>query len=313
MPPGFVVLEESASVVSREFDGEKLDWLVALIQIPSLEHPIVWIRPLDVRFDAGFVVLNTSRQIPVVITRQYALEAPDALLATMCQHKRLGRQFFYDEQKNLCGKNQVPKGAFVVAANGFCSWFANTVGNDVNDAVSFNYGVEATSDEFLHLSALDIWKEISNNQDEKIEFARQFSFMDEKERRKQMFDCEHGTIEGIEEVFRTLLMSQSFWNEIPNAVCVQLHSSADKQRLTLSWFDSAFEDKEISHSLESDVAKIWNWSRPINEDFSKKAAHMRWFKANIPKIGLVVERPTAHEQLEAQLRWREWKAKHEKF
>ena len=33
MPPGFRVLEESASVVSREFDGEKLDWLVALVQI----------------------------------------------------------------------------------------------------------------------------------------------------------------------------------------------------------------------------------------------------------------------------------------
>ena len=30
MPPGFRVLEESASVVTREFDGEKLDWLVAL-------------------------------------------------------------------------------------------------------------------------------------------------------------------------------------------------------------------------------------------------------------------------------------------
>ncbi len=35
MPPGFVVLEASASVVAREFDGEKLNWLVALVQIPS--------------------------------------------------------------------------------------------------------------------------------------------------------------------------------------------------------------------------------------------------------------------------------------
>ena len=35
MPPGFVVLEESASVVTREFDGEKLDWLVALVEIPQ--------------------------------------------------------------------------------------------------------------------------------------------------------------------------------------------------------------------------------------------------------------------------------------
>ena len=32
MPPGFRVLEESASVVTPSFDGEKLDWLVALVR-----------------------------------------------------------------------------------------------------------------------------------------------------------------------------------------------------------------------------------------------------------------------------------------
>ncbi len=32
MPPGFVVLEESASVVTPSSEGETLEWLVALVK-----------------------------------------------------------------------------------------------------------------------------------------------------------------------------------------------------------------------------------------------------------------------------------------
>ena len=308
MPPGFVVLEDSASVVTREFDGEKLDWLVALVEVPTLEHPIVWIRPLDSKFDSGFVVLNSLKEIPVVITRQYALNAPLALVTTMFRKKRLGRQFYFNEQNQLCGENQVPKGALVVAASGFCSWFSGTAIGNWKDAVPFNYGISATSYEFLHLPALEIWKEIGNPKNETIEFARQFSLMDENERRKQMFHCERGAIEEIEEVFRTLLLSQSFWNEMPEGAGVQLHASAGKRGSSVSWFDSSLSRKEFQLSLKPEAAKIWQWFRPLNEDFSKKAAHLNWFKSNVPKIGLFVHPPSAHEQLEAKLRWRAWLA-----
>lgn len=36
MPPGARVIEESASIVARDFDGETLDWLIALVDIPNL-------------------------------------------------------------------------------------------------------------------------------------------------------------------------------------------------------------------------------------------------------------------------------------
>ena len=313
MPPGFRVLEESASVVTREFDGEKLDWLVALVEIPTLEHPIVWIRPLDSKFDSGFVVLNSLKEIPVVITRQYALNAPLALVATMLRKKRIGRQFYFNEQNQLCGENQVPKGALVVATNGFCSWFSEIATDNWKDAVPFYYGMSATSHEFLHLSGLEIWKEIGNPKNGTIDFARQFSFMDENERRQQMFHCERGTMEEIEEVFRNLLLSQFFWNEIPDGVGVQFYASAGKRGSSASWFDASLNRKEFQLSLNSEAFEIWQWFRPINEDFAKKAEHLSWFKNNIPKIGLSVSPPTAHEQLEAALRWREWKAKHEKL
>ncbi len=312
MPPGFRVMEESASVVTREFDGEKLDWLVALVGIPTLEHPITWVRPLDSRFDAGFVVLGIHNKSPFVITRHHPLNASDTLLFVMCQHHRLGRCLFFNKDGNLRQHGEEALGAVVFSANGMASWLVDTLADDEKMPVPFRWNKVLTIDEFFHLSANQIWsrlQQLLGKPNRKISFARQFAFADEKTRQDLVFEFAPLDRKGFGDLSRSLIYSQRFWNDSDvEAEIFMLRGK--KPRLIIN---RNGRSTKVLTGLNRSFDLLWWHFQPVRAALTKYPSVVNWLNERSENIGDSFSSPTAHEQLEAALRWHEWEAKHEKL
>ncbi len=283
MPPGARVLEESASVVTREFDGEKLDWLVALVEIPTLGHPIVWICPLDSRFDAGFVVLGIHNKSPFVITRQHPLNASDTLLYVMCQNLRVGRCLFFNKEGSLRQHGEESLGAVVFAPNGMASWLVNTIADDEKTPVPFRWNKSLALDEFFHLSANEVWSNLQillGKPNRKVSFARQFAFADEETRRDLVFETIPLERQGFLNLLRSLIHSQEFWEECKEWETEVEFFVARRFGPRVDFYLNG-EDSELPDGLDEKVKALWWHFQPVKAGLNKYPSIGNWGSGSV--------------------------------
>ena len=305
MPPGARVLEHSASVITREFDGEKLDWLMALVEIPSLEHPITWIRPLDAYFDAGFVVLGVRSEVPFVITRRYPSDAPDSLLTAMCQHNRLGRCFFFNDKGSLREHEEEATAAVVFAPKGKASWLVGTLADDEDTPVPFLWSKSLTNAEILRLPALKVWKRLQRmliQPNSNATFARRFAFADARARQEMIFNAVPLEQKEFDVLVRSLILSQDFWSEAK--ANVEFFVPKNEKPEVIVHLDD--ELSETPPYLSQNVDLLWQLFEPVRAEVAKHLCVVDWLHRRSNNSNALFSHPTAHEQLEAQLRWREW-------
>ena len=308
MPPGFVVLEESASVVTREFDGEKLDWLVALVEIPTLEHPIVWIRPLDVRFDAGFVVLGIATKSPFIITRNCPSNAPDTLLTMMCLHHRVGRVLFFNADGDLRKHGEESSGAVVFSSDGMASWLVDGMADNNKTPVPFRWNKVLMMEQFFHLSANEIWnrlQELLHKPNRKISFARQFALADENTRQELVFEAVPLEQKKFDKLLRSLFHSQDFWDELKEyEVEVELYVPNGKMPEIEFYIEG--DISQPPDGLNEKVVSLWRHIQPVRKAIIKYPSIANWLHEKSESSNASFIRPTMHEKLEAQLHWRDW-------
>ena len=307
MPPGFRVLEESASVVTREFDGEKLDWLVALIQIPAYEtgDPIYWTRPMSSKFDAGFVITGYNRQMRPLDakTELYALRAS---LSTVWKDNRLARQFFLNENGELRIDGQEAHEAVLVPADGLAAWGLGPIDPEKYQTFEFRWSKPLANTEFLRLSACEVWKQVENLlvlPESEASFARRFVTMSEKERRSTIFNQLRGTDEEVEKLVRARVHMEG---QTPHSTELLLSSSMSLQG-HMSWECRSVNSQVASAEAIADIRQLIRWFRPINLNCLNSHCVSKWLRLNT-HFSISVAAPTAHEQLEAHLLWREWLA-----
>ncbi len=318
MPPSARVIEDSASVVARDFDGETLDWLVALVEIPACKRPIFWMRPLDSRFDAGFVVFETTYHQMMPMERKTENFALRASLSAVCKNNKLARHFFLNKNGELRKDGEAAHEAILVAPDGLAAWSLAAVNNQLHDASTFEWNTPLSNADFVHLSACDVWNRVRNllgEPDSDGLFARRFALMSERERCAMVFKEVRRTEDEMKELLLTLLTWQDVWHNVPEGeqltLYVYLYGTS-----SLNWEDGWREmEVDASPLLEEDVTRLWNWFQPMNENLGNRHCLKEWLKSNTSNLRtstyVSAFRPTAHEQLEANLRWRGWKARHE--
>ena len=314
MPPGFRVLEESASVVTREFDGEKLDWLIVSVKVPTHSEPILWMRPLDTRFDAGFVICDFVHYN--VDTRNADELSADfsELLPLFWEQNRLSRMIFFNDKGELRGPNEKQRETIIITPNGLAAWGMSVINKQEHRAAKFEWNAPLENIEFLRLSSLEVWKRIQNllsDSSSEAQFARQFIFMNEVERLNALFAKSIGADQEIKSLMLDLLISQEIWDQVPEGEELELYSQPESH--TGLWLKNIDEGFPMPESLKADLELMWNQFRVINKEFLSHECSQYWYEYDAPKFIVSSSRPTMHEQLEAQLRWREWKAKHEKL
>ena len=317
MPPGFVVLEESASVVTREFNGEKLDWLVALIQSNRSERSFTWARPLDNSFDAGFIALGVLFDF-VDINRDIEEDDSRAYFNLSWEKCSLIRCFFINKEGALRTDDDLSQRSVGLAHNGFAAW--NALATKKERITNFKWSPHTRGfDKFLKLQASDLWARLQTSlidSESDASFSYRFMKMKDEERHRLVFNRSVAEAEEFYPLIYARLQMADFWNDLPSYGHINFFTGRYDLEFanSIHWHEARERKRvDISEPLSSDLAKLQNWFYPLNEEVAASICIQKWLKRFYPQLLVKVHRPTAHEQLEAALRWREWKAKHEKL
>ena len=314
MPPGARVLEESASVVAREFDGERLNWKVALVQIPNDSGAYMWVRPLDERFDSGFMpfgpTLHHIERVPArlgsAVLRKMFEDASDSHLA---------RYIVLNENGEMRLENDVASDGLLVAPNGLAAWDSSLIDSNHCHALTFEWNDPMSSTDFIRLSTAQVWQRLQpllRNLESPVNVARRFALMSSQERQK--FALEEARISASEakKLLQLLLVSQELWSELPQGSVLKLRTTEIENTF---WFElnSVDERVQVSAAMEADLNTFWNWFQPLKPELLNQFNLRDWMGFDLPRFHIEVSQPSSHEQLEAALRWRQWKENHEKF
>ena len=319
MPPGFRVLEESASVVTREFDGEKLDWLVALVETPPLTQPFLWMRPLDSYFDAGFCIAATNRwDLGIQKMGLMRSTEPFALrnsLTTVWKSNQMARRIVFNRRGQLRRENERAYEYLLFGADGLAAWFVNPNIKlyDEIEPIPFVWNLPMTNVEFLRLPALEIWaklRELLADSQGETAFARRFARMNHKRRESEIFEKRHGTEQETEALLRTRLQRDGIWAEMP--MDSNLPLKLDIYWGKCYWTIPGCKLSEPPQELVEDFRRVLRWFRPIKTEIINLLCVWQWVRS-VERFEFQMFPPTAHEQLEASVLWREWKANHEKI
>lgn len=308
------------SVVRRApFAGRETDWQVNLVKVPASKWPILWLRPLTDEREAGFTVLDGSGDQPMFFAQRVKLaslteEIDVALDEKLAPHpfyeQFLARQFFLNSRGELRSERERAHESLVVGANGIAAWNLAFVRKEVYEPAAFKWSKPLASDEFQRLPALDLWARVQQLLAEprgEVAFARGFAFLDEDERRARIQRTRRASIEQLQELLGDLLTCSLLWDKMPGVQSIYFTINS-RQELG-AWDNAGLDVIEMPDSLSENIQKLWRHFRP----FERRIARFLCVKnvyAN--QLDFEVARPTAHEQLEAHLRWREWEATTEK-
>lgn len=179
--------------------------------------------------------------------------------------------------------------------------------------VSFGW----TASDVLRQSAQQLMAYLENEQD--YRFARAFICMSDDERLQQMFQWKRGDHHELKQVVMWLLLSQEeLWQQ-----CTELRLTIDLMFTNFEWGTKLSSDQHpikvkndkghpLPPSLRDSLQTIMAWFEP-----QLNAAQVEKHKCLDDLLGegewLIVVRfsnPSAHERIEAALKWREWLAEH---
>ena len=321
MPPGFRVLEGKAtmnmpwppSVFTRDFDGEKLKWVVALVRLPSNDE-IKWARPLDNRFDAGFIALG---QGDYLYTDCISIGAPLSFSEDW-EENEFARHFFLNQNNELRVGEEETSGAILVRPDGTATWTSLAQHMEIKKESMFRWGEPLTAAQFLRLPAMEVWKRLQTlpkNPDSEAIFARRFGAMSNRERTKLVFRSRRGPNKEIVQLLEVIARAEGIWDEVPEGKELHIHLDAIAEDEVLGWSGFGTQFVSSDPSLLADVMQLREWFFPMRQEFARHLCVQQWLEWNGGPHHLYafIKPPTAHEQLEAALRWREWKANHEKL
>ena len=308
MPPGARVLEESASVVAREFDGERLNWKVALVQVPSFTEPVFWMRLCDARDDAGFIVYEATYVYEAPFSPELNLKA----LNWVFEKANYQRQFILNAQGELRQEGEEAYEGLLVDSIGGGSWSLGAIRPEPHDKSGFTWDSMMTPAQFRRLPALEVWRRVQEamvNANSDGAFARRFALMNEIERHALIYKDTSISKQEFESALRAFVIAQDLWEQ----------ESYDEEILFALFSDGAIylgigdEESPIPTQLEASVEALRQSYLPVNEEVEHFSCVKDWLDNRAELAELVISPPTAHEQLEAALRWRQWKENHEKI
>ena len=302
------------SVFTRDFGGEKLEWSVALVRLPSKEE-LKWARPLDPRFDAGFIVLG---QGDYLYTDCISIGAPQSFSEDW-EENEFACHFFFNQYNELRVGKEEASGAILVRPDGTATWTWLAQEMEVEKETMFRWSEPLTPAEFLYLPALEVWKRLQillDDPDSEARFARRFGAMSNKERTKLVFRSRRGPNYKLFPLLEAIARAEGVWDRVPEGEELHISLDATTQDDVFSYQGQFFLEKVGANvSTLASVTQLREWFFPMRQEFARHLCVQQWlfWNGGPHHFFASIKRPTAHEQLEAALRWREWKENHEKL
>ncbi|RYX86854.1 hypothetical protein EON83_01335 [bacterium] len=306
---------------SRSFEGRPTQWQV--VAFPCLGETInyIWLRS-DWNKDL-FCICDSAgnsaqvNQLVAVEGWQLRTMGIDAL-----NRAKIGRLYFLDQEGQLRRYGEVARAAIVIRADGRGIWKRWIDDEDVDWTqvkAPFRLFDETSLKEFTSHSALYIWwllEEALGDPNSDASFARDWVSKSDDEREDLLWNWSRAERERLRAQFQALLLcallsDDTIWEEEGSWQC----SVSSASEILLSPEPEA-ELRDVPDWLSKAIELLWNGMAPFNEDVLRHECVRQWkqgksewasgYSPTWDTFFVETREPTAHERMEAMMRWRDW-------
>ena len=210
MTPRYRILD---SAMHRGNAGQ---WQLHLVKQPSWNYSFLWMRPLDVESDAGYIALDARFNRERIFGAKETLQSLDRQIGQIIGNTSLARRFILNTRGELRRGNQRAHEILTVTRDGVASWSKS--GDGEGTAFRWRAENEALSGaEFIALPALRLWAELRDllaNPNGEAAFAREFARLNPEQRRARIQRPARGTLEELNALLRDILLASPQWDDL---------------------------------------------------------------------------------------------------
>ena len=302
MSPRYRILD---SDVHRVTFAGVTRWQFHLIKQPSWNYSFLWMRPHEFGDDAGFIAFSENFHRAHIFGGTKTLQLLEREIYQIIGADALARRFVLNTRGQLRAGNQRAHEIFTVRRDGVaaCSHAA------ISDGTPFrwrNFKKPLTGAQFVQIPAAQIWAELqllfADSQGE-ANFARQFARLNPTQRRERIQRTKRGALDELNRLLGDVVIASAQWNELGDGS--ELYLSLDKSGAPRMWEVGRGHSNELETPdfVRQNVRAVWNYFQPFD---AKIAEFLCVRNSDENSLFARAFRPSAHEQLEAQLRLRAW-------
>lgn len=231
------------------------------------------------------------------------------------KHKTWARLFYLNDQLQLRQSGEEARFAVLLSGQGWAKWrVLERTQNGHSEAISTAHfrWKPANKKTLRRATSLDLWQPLRvelNLSGSHIEFARRFIELSADEKHHLLWRYRNGNQRELKVVLRDLLLAQPDWWKEPRHVSWHFDYH-DRFPTRYSCDDKPIP--QLTKVFERSLKKVWKWFDPVldKKDYKRHLELQRYWDNTLDSIPIKVNEPTAHEQLEAALRFREWEQTH---
>lgn len=300
------------------FGSKRIEWELRLIPggppNPSAKDSfLLWIRALTEDQEAGFFAVSADGG---TLLRFHADTEPAPLRALLADilskgRRKLARAFFLNRSGHLRQAGQASVELLLVRPDGLSGWGRNAANNGFWTMDFFGCQASSSAEEFFNRKASQCWEQVQEllrDPHGEAVFAREFAALNNAERTGRVVFDGHSRWPALKERLHDVLLFSPLWDAVPDeeVLLVEVFSPDHLGIWTLD-----HESVSVPDSLRASVSRLWAVLKPFDPEVEAFLCVRNW-KVQAPLgIKITAQRPqSAHERLEAALRWREWLEEH---
>lgn len=302
MSPRYRVLD---SEVHRVTFAGKTRWQLHLIKQPSWKYSFLWMRPHESGDDAGFVAFSENFHREHIFSGHQKLQTLDREIYRIIGADAFARRFVLNTRGQLRAGNQRAHEILTVRRDGVaaCSHAALSNGTPF---IWRELKTPLSGAEFARIPAAHIWDELQNlfaNPASEANFSRQFARQNTTQRRERIQRTKRGELEQINRLLHDIIIASPQWGEL--AAESELYLAVDNSGVPRTWEVGCGNSPELETPdfVRVNVRALWTYFEPFD---STVARFLCVRNSDENSLFARTFRPSAHEQLEAQLRLRAW-------
>lgn len=252
--------------------------------------------------DAGFVATYKSGNECRFAYNRSRDKWEDWFVTDCLRRNDFARQFFFWDGQ-LRQANEIATERLLVWNDGRATWQWHEQVWWRSNAY-FSWGAPMDAEEFLFLPILDVWAQIENQlADERGEaaFARSFARQSEKEREATVCSLRAAARLEMKQMLRCLLIAHGM-NEDNEEEPYFLRSDRNL------WGSTRRKTQAlgISDELQRDIERVWRHFEPFDPRIENFECVRKVINARLLEEAIYFSPSTAHEKMEAMMRWRDW-------
>lgn len=300
--------------ITRTSGGVSTEWLAGLWPSFWGEWSVLFLRRSG--DDAGFWAVGDPLMPMLLLSPKHDEFRIRTTCADVLNKGEFARYFFLNGDGKPRQPGEIAAGCAWARGDGTGGWNPQWNHNSGYEwFVPFFHSPDQGAWNFARRDALDVWRELAEARGDgrsDAHFAWHWAHLRARERDDQMWnwpreDALAGTRLlcklSLEECLKHILLSdETLWQEGDDWVL----SVCDPQSITLHPGDAEWEEHEISEAMSDSIALLWERFKPFNIGALSHECVRRWKAHRDVCFQTFAREPSAHERLEAMLKWRDF-------